>query len=54
MIACICNNVKEKEIVEAIKLGDNTLELLCKNQGVCISCGVCTEHIKKLIEKHKT
>lgn len=41
MIVCVCNNVSERKIREAVDAGMDTMAALRKNLGVATCCGKC-------------
>ncbi len=51
---CMCNEISEKEIIEAItEKNCNTVEKVGEETGAGTICGGCIPLIEKLIEKHK-
>tara|TARA_B100000073_G_scaffold239968_2_gene201051 strand:- start:518 stop:691 length:174 start_codon:yes stop_codon:yes gene_type:complete len=52
MYICICNAVKEKDIVEEIKKGNSTQEIIDKT---CVGkvCGRCNSAFYELYQKEK-
>ena len=49
-IICHCEEVTRKQIIDAIKEGYNTIELLQEHLNVGIACGYCIETIEELLE----
>jgi bacterioferritin-associated ferredoxin len=50
MIVCVCNNISEREIRQAVALGVNTMPALRKDLGVATCCGkchMCAKHVLK-------
>ena len=43
MIVCICSNVTESDILEAIDQGYDTTDKLIKHLGLCRQCGSCKQ-----------
>jgi bacterioferritin-associated ferredoxin len=53
-IICMCTEVTEKEIIDAIKNhGCNTVEKIGDKTGAGTVCGGCVCIIERLIETHK-
>lgn len=50
MIICICKNVSEKEIRNAICNGCSRFEDLQIELGVCVQCEKCETAIKDLVK----
>lgn len=53
MYVCICNAIKEKQILQAIDEGDNTLEKLQASLEVATCCGGCQPMIEGYLETAK-
>lgn len=53
MIICICRKISDKQICNAIRNGDNTLEDLQISLGVCIQCRKCEKSVIQLIEDNE-
>ncbi len=49
MIACICNNIKQSDVVEALEGLDNP-EDLHEALGTSVQCGSCLTHIKEVFD----
>lgn len=47
---CSCNNVSKGQIVEAIKNGDTTLDLIKKHTKAGTACGGCVPTLKLILE----
>lgn len=50
MIVCVCNNVSEREIEQAVELGANSMADLRNQLGVATCCGkchTCAKHVLK-------
>ena len=48
MIVCVCNNISEGKIHQAVKAGMTTMTELRKELGVATSCGkchICAKHV---------
>lgn len=52
MYICICNQVTDKEILDAANQGATTLESLCQQLNVGTCCGRCTDCAHELLESH--
>jgi bacterioferritin-associated ferredoxin len=53
MVVCLCSCVSEKDIINEIKLGNDTLEKLSARLNVAQTCGTCRSDIEHLISKYK-
>ena len=51
MIICICKNVSEKQIRNAICNGCVCFEDLQIELGVCLQCETCKESIKQILKE---
>lgn len=49
MVICICFDKTEKEILETIQDGCDTLDKLRNKLNVTNGCGICTSEIKNLL-----
>lgn len=49
MYICICNAVTEKEILQAISLGANSVEKLKEVLGVACACKACEPYLKNIL-----
>jgi bacterioferritin-associated ferredoxin len=49
MIVCVCNNVSEKEIRQAIELGATNMVALQRDLGVATCCGSCHDCAKQVL-----
>lgn len=52
MVVCICADVNQEKIQEAIQAGHNTHKKLKKCLGVCEQCCKCADAIKEELEKN--
>ena len=43
MIVCVCNNISDREIRQAVELGLRTMDELREQLGVATCCGQCAE-----------
>lgn len=43
MIVCVCNNISDREIRQAVELGLRTLDELREQLGVATCCGQCAD-----------
>jgi bacterioferritin-associated ferredoxin len=51
MIVCVCNNISDREIAQAVELGANTMDALCADLGVATCCGNCRQCAHELLEE---
>ncbi len=58
MIVCVCNNISDREIRQAVDLGLSSMDELRRDLGVATCCGQCescacqvlTEHLEKTVQ----
>ncbi len=50
MYVCICNNVTESDVHEAVRDGARTLECLADSLGVSTCCGQCAYHADECLQ----
>lgn len=51
MIICICNNVSERDIHNAVRAGITTINGLRDELGVSACCGKCRSCAKKVLSE---
>lgn len=51
MIVCICNNVSERKIRQAVEAGVTTMPQLRDRLGVGNCCGKCHPHAKQALRE---
>lgn len=51
MIVCICNNIPESEIRQAVQAGLVTMSSLRKELGVADCCGKCHSCAKQILQE---
>lgn len=51
MIVCICQNVPERNIRQAVEAGATTMPQLRDQLGVGTCCGKCHPHAKKVLRE---
>lgn len=51
MIICICNNVSERDIRQAVRSGVTTINGLRDELGVSACCGKCRSCAKKVLHE---
>lgn len=52
MIVCVCNNISDREIRQAVDLGITTMAELRDDLGVATCCGKCGSCAKKVLKDH--
>lgn len=52
MIVCVCNNISEREIRQAVDLGLTTMAELRRDLGVATCCGKCHTCAKDVMREH--
>lgn len=52
MIVCVCNNISDREIRQAVDLGLNSMADLYKELGVGTCCGKCVSYAREVMNEH--
>ncbi len=52
MIVCVCNNISDREIRQAVDLGLSTMAELRQDLGVATCCGKCASCAKQVLHDH--
>lgn len=52
MIVCICHDVSDLEIRQAVDLGLSTMEELRRDLGIGSTCGSCVDCAKRVLTAH--
>lgn len=52
MIVCVCNNISDREIRQAMELGITSMEELCRDLGVATCCGQCFSCAEEILNEH--
>ncbi|MYM29692.1 2Fe-2S ferredoxin [Duganella sp. CY15W] len=52
MIVCVCNNISDREIRQAMELGITSMEELRGALGVATCCGQCFSCAEELLNDH--
>lgn len=52
MIVCVCNNISDREIRQAVDLGLNSMSDLRKELGVGACCGKCVSCAREVMHEH--
>lgn len=52
MIVCVCNNISDREIRQAVDLGISSMDELSRDLGVATCCGNCADCAKKVMNNH--
>jgi bacterioferritin-associated ferredoxin len=52
MIVCVCNNISDREIRQAIDLGLTSMDELRRDLGVSTCCGRCEAYAEKVLTAH--
>ena len=53
MYVCICNAIKESQVVSSVQEGNNDLDSVSADLGVGMYCGSCVHVVKALIDEAK-
>lgn len=54
MIICICANVSDRAISEAVRNGCGSVDAITMKTGACSGCGQCRMHCQSEIDAHNT
>ena len=52
MIVCVCNNISDREIRQAVDLGLTSVAELHKELGVGTLCGTCVSYAREVLHEH--
>lgn len=52
MIVCVCNNISDREIRQAVDLGLSTMAELRRDLGVATCCGKCHTCAREVLATH--
>ena len=52
MIVCVCNNISDREIRQAVDLGLSSMDELRRDLGVATCCGKCADCAKGVLTAH--
>jgi bacterioferritin-associated ferredoxin len=52
MIVCVCNNISDREIRQAVELGITSMEELRRDLGVATCCGQCFSCAEDILNEH--
>ena len=52
MIVCVCNNISDREIRQAVDLGLSSMAELRQDLGVATCCGKCASCAKQVLHAH--
>jgi len=52
MIVCVCNNISDREIRQAVELGLTSMEELRRDLGVSTCCGQCFACAEEILKEH--
>lgn len=52
MIVCVCNNISDREIRQAVDLGITSVAGLRKQLGVGTMCGTCVSYAREVLHAH--
>jgi bacterioferritin-associated ferredoxin len=52
MIVCVCNNISDREIRQAVDLGLGSMSELRKELGVGACCGKCVSCAREVMHEH--
>jgi bacterioferritin-associated ferredoxin len=52
MIVCVCNNISDREIRQAVDLGLSSMSDLYKELGVGTCCGKCVSYAREVMNEH--
>lgn len=52
MIVCVCNNISDREIRQAVDLGLSSMDELRRDLGVATCCGKCASYAEQVLATH--
>jgi len=52
MIVCVCNNISDREIRQAVDLGISSMPELYRELGVGTCCGKCVSYAREVLNDH--
>jgi bacterioferritin-associated ferredoxin len=52
MIVCVCNNISDREIRQAVDLGISSMAELHRELGVGTCCGKCVSYAREVLNTH--
>jgi bacterioferritin-associated ferredoxin len=52
MIVCVCNNISDREIAQAVELGATSMDALRADLGVATCCGNCLECANEVLRQN--
>lgn len=52
MIVCICNNISDREVRQAIDLGITSIDELRRDLGVSTCCGQCADAAEEILNEY--
>jgi bacterioferritin-associated ferredoxin len=52
MIVCVCNNISDREIRQAVDLGLSSMAELRQDLGVATCCGKCASCAKQVLNDY--
>jgi bacterioferritin-associated ferredoxin len=52
MIVCVCNNISDREIRQAVDLGVASMDELRRDLGVATCCGKCATYAEEVLNTH--
>jgi bacterioferritin-associated ferredoxin len=52
MIVCVCNNISDREIRQAVDLGLSSMDDLRRDLGVATCCGKCASYAEQVLHTH--
>lgn len=52
MIVCVCNNISDREIRQAVEMGLSSMSDLYQELGVGTCCGKCVSYARQVMNEH--
>ena len=52
MIVCVCNNISDREIRQAVDVGISSMPELHRELGVGTMCGKCVSYARQVMHEH--
>lgn len=53
MIVCVCNNISDREIRQAVELGITSMDELRRDLGVATCCGQCASYAEDVLRSKR-
>ncbi len=51
MYVCLCKNVTERQVHQAVAQGHGSMKALCQQLGMMGQCGQCAKHTREILRQ---